>query len=333
MNTVIVDRSGISQAARCIAEGGLVVFPTETVYGLGGNAFDENAIDNIYKAKGRPGDNPLIVHIADMGALDELSEFVPDYAWQLMDKYWPGPMTLIFKKKSCVISRVTAGMDTVAIRFPSNPIAQQLIRESGVYIAAPSANLSGSPSPTTAKHVIDDLYGRVDYIIDGEGCEVGLESTVIDASGEHPVILRPGAVTIEMLREIDPLASADSCTVAPEQAPKCPGMKYTHYSPKADVIVVCGGDAERKAYISAELAKSKNCGVLTYKGGIYEDALYTADAGNSMAEYAQRLFSHLRLFDEKGADVVYAEFCIEGGIGEAVKNRLYKAAGYKVINV
>ncbi len=333
MNTVIVDKNGISQAARCIAEGGLVVFPTETVYGLGGNAFDENAIDNIYQAKGRPGDNPLIVHIADMGALDELAEYVPDYAWQLMDKYWPGPMTLVFKKKPCVIPRVTAGMDTVAIRFPSNAIAQQLIRESGVYIAAPSANLSGSPSPTVAKHVVDDLFGRVDYIIDGEGCEIGLESTVIDASGEHPVILRPGAVTIEMLREIDPLAMADSCTVAPEQKPKCPGMKYTHYSPKADVIVVCGGDKERKAYISAQLSKNKNCGVLTYGGGQYENGVYTLDAGDCMAEYAQRLFSYLRLFDEHGVDTVYAEFCLEGGIGEAVKNRLYKAAGYKVINV
>ena len=333
MNTVIVDKSGIAQAARCVADGGLVVFPTETVYGLGGNAFDEDAIDNIYKAKGRPSDNPLIVHIADMAALDELAEYVPDYAWQLMDKYWPGPMTLIFKKKPCVISRVTAGMDTVAIRYPSNPIAQELIRESGVYIAAPSANLSGSPSPTVAKHVIDDLYGRVDYIIDGEGCEVGLESTVIDASGEHPVILRPGAVTIEMLKDIDPMASADSCTVAPEQQPRCPGMKYTHYSPKAEVIVVCGEYDMRKSYISQKLAEDKNCGVLTYQGGEYKDAAYVAHGGDNMAEYAQRLFSHLRLFDEQGVDTVYAEFCIEGGIGEAVKNRLYKAAGYKVINV
>ena len=333
MDTIITDKSGIPQAARCLASGGLVVFPTETVYGLGGNAFDENAIDNIYKAKGRPSDNPLIVHIADMTALDDLAEYVPDYAWQLIDKYWPGPMTLVFKKKPQVISRVTAGMDTVAVRYPSNTIAQQLIRESGVYVAAPSANLSGSPSPTTAKHVIDDLYGRVDYIIDGDGCEVGLESTVIDASGEHPVILRPGAVTIEMIKCVDPMASADKCTVSAQEKPKCPGMKYTHYSPRAEVVVVCGEKKKRAEYISRKLAECTDCGVLTYKGGDYNNAAYVADAGDNMVEYAQRLFACLRQFDEQGVGTVYAEFCIEGGIGEAVKNRLYKAAGYNVIDV
>ena len=333
MNTVIVDKSGIPQAAQCLAAGGLVVFPTETVYGLGGNAFDECAIDKIYEAKGRPSDNPLIVHIADMAALDELAEYVPDYAWQLIDLYWPGPMTLIFKKKSQVIDRVTAGMDTVAVRYPSNGIAQQLIRESGVYVAAPSANLSGSPSPTVARHVIDDLNGSVDYIIDGDGCEIGLESTVIDASGEHPIILRPGAITIEMLKAVDSAATTDKCAVSKTQKPRCPGMKYTHYSPMANVVVVCGDSNSRTRYISEKLNEHSNCGVLTYCGGEYKNAAFVVNAGDSMVQYAQGLFYNLRLFDEHGVDTVYAEFCIEGGIGEAVKNRLYKAAGYNIIEV
>ena len=333
MNTVIVDKSGIDDAARCLKGGGLVVFPTETVYGLGADAFNESAIDGIYKAKGRPSDNPLIIHISDIKSLDNLVSCVPECASKLMDKYWPGPMTLIFQKNKNVIDRVTAGLDTVAVRFPSNEIARELIQKSGVYVAAPSANLSGSPSPTVSKHVIDDLNGRVDYIVTGDGCEIGLESTVIDVSGNVPVILRPGAITLEMLREIAPDSCMDKGLVSENQKPKCPGMKYTHYSPKAQVIVVCGNKQSRRQYIAQCLEKADNCAVLTYGGGEYKNAACVIDAGSNMEQYAKSLFYNLRLFDEKGAKTVYAEFCIEGGIGEAVKNRLFKSAGLNIVYV
>ncbi len=333
MNTVIVDKSGINDAAKCLKNGGLVVFPTETVYGLGADAFNESAIDGIYKAKGRPSDNPLIIHICDIKSLDKLVSCVPQCAKSLMQKYWPGPMTLIFKKSKNVIHRVTAGLDTVAVRLPSNPIARELIKKSGVYVAAPSANLSGSPSPTASKHVIDDLNGRVDYIVTGDGCEIGLESTVIDVSSEIPVILRPGAITLEMLKDVHPDAYMDKGLVSESQKPKCPGMKYTHYAPKAQVIVVCGDKQSRVQYISQCLKDNNNCAVLTYGGGKYNNAACVIDAGSNMEQYAKSLFYNLRLFDQKGAKTVYAEFCIEGGIGEAVKNRLFKSAGFNVIYV
>lgn len=333
MNTVIVDKNEIDDAAKCLKNGGLVVFPTETVYGLGADAFNKQAIDGIYKAKGRPNDNPLIVHIADIKCLDYLVKEVPSCAKKLMDKYWPGPMTLIFKKSDNVIDRVTAGLDTVAVRMPSSDIARELISKSGVYVAAPSANLSGSPSPTVARHVIDDLNGRVDYIITGDDCEIGLESTVIDVSGEFPVILRPGAITLEMLCKIESNSSLDKGLLNNEQKPKSPGMKYTHYSPKAQVIVVCGNKQNREKYISQQLLKGENIGVLTYDGGNYNGAVCVINAGNSMQQYAKSLFYNLRLFDENNAKTVYCEFCEEGGIGEAVKNRLYKAAGQNVVYV
>lgn len=333
MNTVIVDKSGIDDAAKCLKNGGLVVFPTETVYGLGADAFNQNAIDGIYKAKGRPSDNPLIIHISDIKSLDNLVRCIPECAVKLMDKYWPGPMTLIFKKNKNVIDRVTAGLDTVAIRFPSNEIARLLIKKSGVYVAAPSANLSGSPSPTVARHVIDDLNGRVDYIITSDECEIGLESTVIDVSGDVPVILRPGAITLEMVREIHPDAYMDKGLSDENEKPKCPGMKYTHYSPKAQVIVVCGDNQNRKEYIKRCLKNTSNCAVMSYSGGDYTDACCVINAGNNMEQYAKSLFYNLRTFDEKGAKTVYAEFCIEQGIGEAVKNRLFKSAGFNIVYV
>ena len=331
--TKIIKSDKISEAAQCLKNGGTVVFPTETVYGLGANAFDDAAVDKIYKAKGRPSDNPLIIHIADTKSLDRLAAYVSDDCKRLMDKFWPGPLTIIFPKAQGVSEKVTAGLDTVAVRFPSNAAAQRLIKESGVFVAAPSANLSGSPSPTVCRHVVDDMNGRVDYIIDGENCLIGLESTVIDMTGRVPVILRPGAVTLEMVREILPNAVLDKGISSDIQKPKCPVMKYRHYAPKAKVEVVKGEKENVRKYIENKLRQNKNCGVMTYRGGNYEDAALVLSAGDTMEQYAAGLFYNLRVFDEHGVGVIYAEFCDEGGIGIAVRNRLYKAAGNSVTEV
>lgn len=335
MNTVTVDKNELEEAAICLRNGGLVVFPTETVYGLGADSSNPQAVENIYKAKGRPSDNPLIVHIAHMEDVNKLAREVPDYAKRLMDKYWPGPLTLIFKKQPHVIDRVTAGLDTVAVRLPSNSIARELIRKSGVFVAAPSANLSGSPSPTVYRHVKNDLEGRVDYIINGDGCEIGLESTVVDVSGDHPVILRPGAITLDMLKGVHPDSCMDEALLTTEEVakPRCPGMKYTHYSPKADVVVVCGEKQKRTEYICSMLEGNADVGVMTFGGGVYDNAKCVLSAGDTMEEYGQRLFYNLRVFDENGVDIVYAEFENRDGMGDAVKNRLFKSAGYNIVNV
>lgn len=333
MTTKIVKSNDIDEAAACLANGGTVVFPTETVYGLGADAFNDTAVEKIYKAKGRPGDNPLIVHISDLSDLSKLAFEINSNAEKLINAFWPGPMTLIFKKQQSVPYKVTAGLDTVAVRFPSNKTAHDLIKKSKVLVAAPSANLSGSPSPTVCSDVIDDLNGRVDYIIDGTGCEIGLESTVIDVSGEDTVILRPGAVTLEMVKFHIDNAYLDSGLVDNDAVPKCPGLKYKHYSPKADVIVVQGEKTNVRKYISECLNSESSVGVLTYKGGEYGNSDLTLNAGDSMDEYAHNLFTMLRMFDKKGIKRIYAEFAVESGIGIAVRNRLYKSAGHKIIEV
>ena len=331
--TEIIDIDRIDEAAHCISLGGIVAFPTETVYGLGADAFNDSAIDKIYKAKGRPSDNPLIVHIACKDDVNLLAQTVTDSARKLIDRFWPGPLTIIFPKKPDVGYRVTGGLDTVAVRFPSNPVARELIKKSGKLIAAPSANLSGSPSPTTAAHVIDDLDGRVDYIVVSDNCEIGLESTVIDMTCETPTILRPGGITLEMIRDILPNAVMDKGLIDSSKVAKCPGMKYKHYSPKADVEVVCGKKESIHRYITAQLSANSNCGVLTYKGGDYDNAVCVLSGGNNMEQYAATLFYNLRVFDEYKVDKVYAEFSEEPGLGVAVKNRLYKAAGNKIKKV
>ena len=331
MITKIVKSSDIDDACLCLKNGGTVVFPTETVYGLGADALNPEAIDKIYKAKGRPSDNPLIVHIADLASLNKLAREIGDNASVLMRNFWPGPLTLIFKKQKNVPDKVTAGLDTVAVRFPSNETAQKLIKQSGVLVAAPSANLSGSPSPTVCEDVIADLNGRVDYIIDSTGCTIGLESTVVDVSGSDTVILRPGAVTLEMIRELIPSARLDSGLVDLDSTPKCPGLKYKHYSPRADVIVVQGDIQKVRQYISSCI--DENTGVLTYKGSKYPAFVHTESGGDNMDEYAHNLFSALRNFDKAGVSKVYAEFCVENGIGVAVRNRLYKAADHNIIEV
>ncbi len=331
--TKIIKIDNIEEAAKCISKGGLVVFPTETVYGLGADAFNNSAIDGIYKAKGRPSDNPLIIHISKKEDVSSLAEYVSKEAQLLMDEFWPGPLTIIFNKLDTVPYRVTGGLDTVAVRCPSNEIARGLIDLSGKFIAAPSANLSGSPSPTNIKHVIDDMFDRVDYIIESSDCEIGLESTVIDLTAVNPVILRPGAITLEMIQKLLPKASLDPGLLQDNVKAKCPGMKYKHYSPKADVEIVCGDKNKVRSYICGKLSVESNCGVMIYKGGDYDNAICVLSAGNTMEEYAAKLFYNLRVFDEYGVDKVYAEFNDEAGIGVAVKNRLYKAAGNNITKV
>ena len=322
--TKIINSDNISEAAKCIFFGGTVVFPTETVYGLGADAFNEYAIDKIYKAKGRPSDNPLIVHIADKNDIYKLSSKVTDEAVKLIEAFWPGPLTIILKKDNSVPLRVTGGLD---------PVANKLIKESKKFIAAPSANLSGSPSPTTSKHVIDDLDGRVDYIICDNDSKIGLESTVIDLSSDVPTILRPGAVTFEMIKAYLPDVIMDIGLTDSNQKPKSPGMKYKHYSPHAEVEVVVGEKNKVTKYIGDKLNDHPNSGVMTYKGGDYDNAKCVISAGNTMEEYAAKLFYNLRVFDEYGVEKIFAEFTEEDGIGTAVKNRLYKAAGNKITRV
>lgn len=338
METLILttDENEIKKAGEIIRGGGLVAFPTETVYGLGANALSADASKKIYAAKGRPSDNPLIVHICDRNEIDNIAEDIPKTAKIVIEKLMPGPVTIILNKKDTVPDTVTAGLKSVAIRFPANETAQRLIRAAGVPVAAPSANLSGKPSPTKAKHVIDDMTGRIDAIIDGGNCDVGVESTIIDFTGDVPTILRPGGITLDDLKAVGVKAEIDKNilqSVAQNEQPKCPGMKYKHYAPEAEVTVVEG---EKKAVQKKikELIKGtdKIAGVLTMYGADYDNAVILS-AGSTNKEYAKNLFSALREFDELGVEVVFAEFCSDDGYGLAVKNRLYKAAAQRVIYV
>lgn len=339
MDTKILttDKNSIATAGEILKTGGLVAFPTETVYGLGANAFDSECVKKIYAAKGRPSDNPLIVHISDISQLYPLVKDINDNALALIHAFMPGPFTIILKKSDLIPDTVTAGMDTVAVRFPENETARQLINATGSPIAAPSANLSGSPSPTKASHVIEDLSGRIDAIIDGGSCEVGLESTIVDSSSSVPVLLRPGGITFEDILEIVPEATVDENilkSLAENQQPRCPGSKYKHYAPKAEVTVIEGDMKAVKRKIDLLLAENtdKICGVLTMSENTY-DCEVILSGGTTNREFAKNLFSHLRDFDHLGVEVVFAEFQSRDGYGLAIKNRLYKSASQRVIYV
>ncbi|MCH5184840.1 MAG: threonylcarbamoyl-AMP synthase [Oscillospiraceae bacterium] len=325
----------LNDAAEIIRSGGLVAFPTETVYGLGADAFNEEAVKKIYKAKGRPSDNPMIVHIADKGDILNVCSEVPPAARLLMEKFSPGPITYILKKNKSVNDTVTAGLDTVAVRIPSDNTARALIKAAGVPIAAPSANLSGKPSPTRAAHVSEDMDGRIECIIDGGDCDIGVESTVIDMTGEFPVILRPGGITIEMIKEYIP--SAVENTRLTGDIPKSPGMKYRHYAPNASVTVVEGDkrDAVLKKICSlCEENGGKRIGViLRDKTEFPICADFILYAGRTGSEYASKLFALLRECDDKNAELVIAETDRSEGINTAVRNRIYKSAADNVIQV
>ncbi|MCG0275762.1 MAG: threonylcarbamoyl-AMP synthase [Thermosediminibacteraceae bacterium] len=333
------DPESIKFAAGIIKAGGLVAFPTETVYGLGANALDEEAAFKIYRAKNRPQDNPLIVHICRYEELGKLVNKVPSNAQKLMKRFWPGPLTLVLEKSEVVPYSTTGGLDTVAVRMPKHPVALSLIKESGVPIAAPSANISGRPSPTNAQDVYEDLAGRVDLILDGGHCQVGVESTVLDLTGEVPVILRPGGVTREELEEVLGRVELDP-GLAEGQKPKSPGQKYRHYSPKARVLVV-EGPIEAQVKKISELAEKltvqgKKVGIMAtaQTRGFYNTG-YVLSVGdrNAPLTISSNLFSVLRKFDRMGVEEIIAEGIPETGLGLAVMNRLRKAAGYNIIKL
>lgn len=334
---------GIETAAEYIKSGKTVVFPTETVYGLGANALDENAVKKIFEAKGRPSDNPLIVHISSIEMLDDIAENISDDAKKLMDKFWPGPLTLIFKKKANIPNNVTAGLSTVAVRFPSSNTAYELIEKAGVPIAAPSANLSGKPSPTRFSHSYEDLNGRVDAMIKGESCEVGVESTVLDVSGDTPVLLRPGKITLEKIQTLLGEVVVGSSELSDSQTPMSPGMKYKHYAPKAEVIILKGSKPRIKEYIKNEIdeklneSAEKKISVLTFKENVAEfsDLCTTVSFGSltDSSEVMSNLFNSLRELDDMDVDIIYAPEISDIGEWRAVQNRLYKAAGGNIIDL
>ena len=328
----------MERAGKILRGGGLVAFPTETVYGLGADALNEEAAGKIYKAKGRPSDNPLIVHIADPDALDGSVDSVPEKAAALAAAFWPGPLTMIFHKKECVPYGTTGGLSTVAVRMPSDEIARELIRQGGGYVAAPSANVSGRPSPTTAQHVYEDMAGRIPMILDGGPVPIGLESTIVDLTGERPVILRPGYITLDMVRSVTGEAEVDQGLIAEDSSvrPKAPGMKYRHYAPKADLQIVEGPMEQVISYINEQCAAPGKTGVIcTEETREHYHAGDVKCIGSRRDELsiASHLFAILREFDEDQVDRIYSESFDTPGLGQAVMNRLLKAAGHRKIDV
>ena len=325
----------ITQAADFLQKNEVVAFPTETVYGLGANATSDEAVNKIFEAKGRPSDNPLIVHIANKEQLYELTMDIPEVVDKLISEFWPGPLTLVLKKKGELISsKVSAGLDTVAVRMPDHPVALELLRVSGLPLAAPSANLSGKPSPTTAQHVQHDLDGRIAGIIDGGPTGVGVESTVLDCTEVIPVILRPGGITREQLEGVCGQVEVDKALVETERAPKSPGMKYTHYAPKAPLYIVNGGPDFIQGLVLGKQAQGLKVGVLTTterEERYVADSVITCGSRVDLASVATHLYDALRAFDEQELDVIYSEGFPNEGLGQAIMNRLLKAAGQRVI--
>ena len=382
---IIEDRNHIKdeelkEAARILRSGGLVAFPTETVYGLGGNALDEDAARKIYAAKGRPSDNPLIAHVSCVEEVEPLVKEIPEAGRKLMEAFWPGPLTMIFPKSEKVPYGTTGGLDTVAIRMPDDPVANRLIALAGVPVAAPSANTSGRPSPTTADHVWQDMNGRIDMIIDGGPVGIGVESTIVDVSSAVPAVLRPGAITMEMLEEVLGEVSVDPAILGPLSAdvrPKAPGMKYKHYAPKADLTLVePGTGADRESGVEQVTGAEQKNGAdrntgadpetgldetqlqamirkvrelsrekieAGYKVGVictdesrdcYTDGeVRSIGARKSQASVAHNLYALLREFDDLGVDYIFSESFPKDHLGQAIMNRLSKAAGYKIVKV
>lgn len=343
MNTQVLEATteSLAMASELLKKGQLVAFPTETVYGLGANALDRDAVLSIFAAKGRPADNPLIVHIRYREQLDAICE-LPPLAEKLMDAFWPGPLTMLMPKKPAIPSEVTAGLDTVAVRMPSHPVAAELLRVCGLPIAAPSANSSGRPSPTTAAHVLQDMNGRIPMILDGGACEVGVESTVLDITGEVPCILRPGGVTRDMLEQtLGMEVSVAGSVLRPLKAGEkalSPGMRYRHYAPRGQVNLVEGEEqavvaAMRRLHAEAT-AEGKRCCVLCFTEHLEALKACTPHDLGSMAderEIARRLFDILRGLDDENMDVIYSEVVPPEGMGLAVMNRLGRAAAFRKI--
>ncbi len=337
-----IDAKTLLEAGELIKKGELVAFPTETVYGLGGDALQEDSSRKIYAAKGRPSDNPLIVHIAKWTDIYHICREVPEAAKKLADAFWPGPLTMILKKKDRVPSTTTGGLDTVAVRLPSHAVARAFIEAAGGYVAAPSANVSGRPSPTLAKHVLEDMKGKIPLIIDGGEVGIGVESTIVDLTEDTPIILRPGYITHEMLYRVLGQVSEDATMMESlkDVAPKAPGMKYRHYAPQGNLTIVAGDEADVVAYINEACAEAalegKRTGVLCTSE---TRKLYQADCvkciGTRAEEstIAQGLYKVLRECDDEQLEVIFAESFHTEGIGQAIMNRLLKAAGHQFIQL
>lgn len=340
-----IEEKFIKEAAKVIRDGGLVAFPTETVYGLGADGLESEAIKKIFLAKGRPQDNPLILHVSSIEEVYNLVEEIPDIAKLCMEKFWPGPLTILFKKSSKVPEEITAGLNTVAIRMPKNNIALKLIRQCKTPIAAPSANISGRPSPTSANHVIEDMMGKVDMIIDGGVTGIGLESTVLDLSGDQPMILRPGGVTKEDLKEIIPNIVMDFAIINDDEelVPKSPGQKYKHYAPKAEMLLFSG---ELNGIIQGIIDKNKEYMAEGKKVGIlctdetknhYNQStnatIISLGSREKLESIGHNLFYSLRLFDEKKVDIILSEGVEYKDLGVAIMNRMLKAASGRIIKV
>ncbi|MFP3155679.1 threonylcarbamoyl-AMP synthase [Lachnospiraceae bacterium ZAX-1] len=332
----------IKTAAQIIIDGGLVAFPTETVYGLGADALNPQASIKIYEAKGRPCDNPLIIHIADIADLENIVTDIPQKAKLLAAKFWPGPLTMIFPKRECVPLETTGGLDTVAVRMPNHPIALALIKESGGFIAAPSANTSGKPSPTLARHVLLDLDGRIPMILDGGPVGIGIESTIVDFSDKIPMILRPGYITKDMIQSMIGQVIVDPGLVLDqkEEKPRAPGMRYMHYAPKAELILVDGLQENVIVAINAFASKAKmqgkSVGIIgtDESVGYYQDAIVKSIGTRKDEDtIAKHLYGILREFDDLEVDRIYSESFATPRIGLAIMNRLLKAAGQHILKV
>lgn len=323
----------IKKAGKILKNGGLIAFPTETVYGLGANGLDEAAVSKVYKAKGRPSDNPMILHISQIDEIYDIAEEINEDCLKLMEAFWPGPLTVVVKRKKIVPNTTTGGLDTVGIRMPSDKTARLLIKEAGIPIAAPSANLSGKPSPTMPEHVIKDMNGRIDGIICGGKCQVGIESTVVLVTGDTPIILRPGKITKEDMKKvlgkevkIDPAIEITEIKNNKDQdfRPMAPGMKYRHYAPDAEMVVIEGPEEKVKEEIKRRKekikAEGKKVGVIIFGDENFEEA-------------AHDLFADLRKMDDEGVEYIIAGAVKSEGLGYAVMNRMLKSAGYNVIKV
>lgn len=332
------DTNAVAEAAAILRRGGLLGIPTETVYGLGADALNEDAVRRIFEAKGRPQDNPLIIHVPSADWLERYCQNVPAAAYRLAEKFWPGPLTMILPRREIVPLRTTGGLETVGVRCPNHPATLAIIEAAGVPIAAPSGNTSGRPSPTTAQHMMDDMAGKIDGIVDGGPCAVGVESTVVDLSGETPRLLRPGGVTLEMLEAVAGPVDVDGAVTHALQegaAAASPGMKYKHYAPAAHVVLVKGSPAAYAAYVNRRgAAFPGRVTAMCFDGE--ESALtvpfVTYGRREDGTDQAHRLFDALRRLDELGAEEVYAACPPEDGVGLAVYNRMLRASGFEVVD-
>lgn len=345
MNTIVKKINGqkqdeeiIKEAAKVICEGGIVAFPTETVYGLGANALNSEAVLKIFEAKGRPQDNPLIVHVADFD-ISKLVKSIPPLAKKLMDKFWPGPLTIIFNKSDVIPDRTSAGLKTIGIRMPENETARKLISYSKVPIAAPSANISGKPSPTDVQRCIEDLSGKVDFILGEKPSKVGVESTIVDCTVNPPCVLRPGGITLEMLIEIEPSIYIDPLVMEKPKGnlkPKAPGMKYRHYAPKAPLTIFEGPLNKVVEEINLRSNKGLRVGILCTdetKDRYNCGEIISLGSRKNLKEIAKNLFESLRKFDDLGVEVIYSEAFSFDDMGTAIMNRLQKSAGFNIIKL